>query len=150
MPSSRTEVLNQVKRVELEYGATRFAVDRLLGDIRSDSSWLPEEIKVKNIQIASSRLEATYFIRLFAEFESVLRRFWMETLTTAPPSRTRDVVDSLGARKTVPAGLILQVHAVREYRNQLVHHGGSTLAAVSLATARSHLCRFISYLPIKW
>src|SRR5262245_21024136 len=98
MPSRRDKVLTQIKRVEVEYERVRFAVQLLHEAIRNDPARFADKAKPKDDQAASDNLEATHFIRLFAEFEAALRGFWRDTLVTVPPSRTRDLIDSIGAR----------------------------------------------------
>ena len=41
-------------------------------------------------------------------------------------------------------------HAVRRYRNGVVHEGGEGAEAVSLRQAKSYLCLFFSRLPLTW
>lgn len=150
MPSHRDEIFVQIKQVEVEYDRVRFAVDLLYETIRHDPSRFGDRVKPKELQAAAENLEATYFIRLFAEFEAALRRFWRDTLGTIPPTRTRDLIDSIGARRNVAGKFIQFVHEVREYRNHLVHFEEPDSVPVNLAEARSRLCRLVSFLPPHW
>lgn len=67
-----------------------------------------------------------------------------------PPSRTRDLLESVGARCKIPDDWIRNAHHVRDYRNVLIHEREEEQEPVSIARARSHLCCFLSKLPLTW
>lgn len=150
MPCKRFEWLDRVKAVEREYSATRFAADQLLDRVRQDSTSLVGELRVHDVQNASDHLEGTYIIRLFAEFETSLRVFRSASRTKDPPSRTRDLLESVAARTSVPNDWLKDAHDVREYRNSLVHEREEETAPIPIAEARRRLCRFLSFLPLHW
>lgn len=149
MPFNPFEWMNRVKAVEREHTATRFATDRLLDVARQDPTALTGELKVNDIQAASDRLEGTYIIRLFAEFETSLRMFWKATRGKQSPSRTRDLLESVGAKRKVSNDWIQKAHDVREYRNLLIHEREEEMEPIPIARARSQLCCFLSCLPRK-
>jgi len=105
---------------------------------------------VRDIDESAERLEGTYTVRLFAEFETSLRTFWIASRDKDPPSRTRDLLDSVGTRRRIPNDRIQDAHAVREYRNALVHERDEDFDPIPIAQARRHLCFFLSFLPIEW
>src|SRR5205823_9712518 len=97
------EWLARIKAVEREHSATRLAVDRLLSAAQRDPSVLSaEELRVRDVRQASDRLDGTYIVRLFAEFESGLRLFWPSARSTDAPSRVRDLLDGVAARSGFP------------------------------------------------
>ena len=98
--------------------------------------------------MASSNLEGTYIIRLFAEFETGARQYWNATWATDP--KTVDLLDGLAARRAIPDTQRDNAHLVRDYRNGLVHDREDILAAVPMDVARHHLCHFFSFLPLTW
>jgi hypothetical protein len=65
--------IRRIKTIEREYSAMRLAVDRLLEGARRDPTILTGDLKLYDIINASERLEGTYIIRLFAEFETRAR-----------------------------------------------------------------------------
>jgi hypothetical protein len=136
--------------VEREYEATRFAIERMLETAQHDPTQLIRDLLLKDLKAAYLQLEGTYVIRLFAEFEAALRDFWRATRPNDPPMRTRDLIDSIGARQKMSLNRINSTHGVREYRNSLVHLEASPTQMVALAHARHHLCSFLSSLPQKW
>jgi hypothetical protein len=63
---------------------------------------------------------------------------------------TRDLIDGIAARRgSVSSELLAEVHEVRDYRNQIVHHGliSSRWAFVQ---CRSRLSRFLACLSDEW
>ncbi len=146
---------SRIKSVEREYVAMRQAADRFtqmaLDDpniLRTTSNILPTRLEHFDIAEASRNLEATYVIRLFAEFESGARQFW-HTLKSSTP-RAADLIGGLCARRRIPDTHRLNANSVREYRNALVHEREEVLQPLPIATARNYLCHFFSFLPEEW
>jgi len=102
------------------------------------------------MRTASDRLEGTYIIRLFAEFEAGFRSFWLASRGTEPPSRTRDLLDGVGARCQIGNDQIENAHVVRDYRNALVHEREEPTEGIPIAEARHYLCHYLSHLPLRW
>lgn len=150
MPSRRFEWLARVKAVEREHKATRFATGYLLAKVQRDPSRLGGDLRIRDLDEAADRLEGTYTIRLFAEFETCLRVFWEVTRNKRPPSRTRDLLEGVGARRKIPYDQIENAQEVREYRNGLVHEREENLEPIAIDVARSRLCRYLSFLPLEW
>jgi hypothetical protein len=148
MPHNCYDWLARIKAVEREYTSLRLATDRLLDEARRDPTILRRELRRRDIEVASDRLEGTYIIRLFAEFETGLRLFWSTIRDTEP--RTQDLLDGVAARQGIPHDRIAGAHSVREYRNSLVHEREETVEAISIGGARRHLCLFLNCLPPTW
>jgi hypothetical protein len=85
---------------------------------------------------------------LFAEFETGLRVFW-KTIRDTEPS-TQDLLNGIAARRGIPHDRNANAHAVREYRNTLVHERDEEVVSISIAEARGVLCRFFAFLPPTW
>ncbi len=150
MPTERSDVFSRVKSIEREHDAVRFATHRLLFIVQNDPTQLDNIIEIRDLRTASDKLEATYFVRLFAEFEAALRNFWQTTRKKDPPSRTRDLLDGIGAREKIPNDVREDAHKVREFRNSLVHEGENELKRLDLRTARKYLLIFLGRLPPNW
>jgi|GEM_PF-4576754 len=75
MPSDKYDLLGRVKAVEREHTALRFTTDHALRSLGEGGVELEEELKRLDVYRASERLEGTYIIRLFSEFEVALARF---------------------------------------------------------------------------
>ncbi len=150
MPTKRFDWHGRIKEVELQHNATRFVLDYSLSEVVPGRLSLPLGMRVRHLRDACEAIEGTYIVRLFAEFETCLRSYWVAERGTDPPSRTRDLVDSIRAKRNVPQDQADHVHEVREYRNALVHERDDQPTPIPLPTARSHLSRFIQYLPDGW
>jgi len=85
---------------------------------------------------------------LFAEYETGLRLFWKTIRDTEP--LTQDLLNGITARRGIPQGRVASAHAVREYRNALVHVREEEVDPIPIAEAREYLCRFFAYLPPTW
>ena len=138
----------RIKSIERDHLSTRLALDRLLQEARRDPTILTGDLEPQDIVKASGRLERTYLIRLFAEFETGLRLFWATIRDTEPP--TQHLLDGIAARRDIPPDRLADAHAVREYRNSLVHERDEEMAPITIAEARGYLCRFFAFLPPTW
>ena len=95
-------------------------------------------------------LEATYIIRLFAEFETALREAWGRAYRKTSHPRTIELLEAFAARCSVPPKLYASVDDVRRYRNALVHEEDLAATAIPIADAGKTLRRFLSWLPTNW
>lgn len=148
MPHNLYTWMEKIKSIERDHVLTRLALDRLLHEARRDPTILSGNLKVQDIVKASGRLEGTYIIRLFAEFETGLRLYWATIRETEPP--TQHLLDGIATRREIPAGRLADAHAAREYRNSLVHERDEEMAPISIAEARGYLCLFFAFLPRIW
>ena len=148
MPHERRGWIRRIKSIEQDHSCARLALDRLLQEARRDPMILTGDLEPQDLVKASGRLETTYLIRLFAEFEAGLRLYWATIRETEPP--TQHLLDGLAARCDIAPDRLAGAHAVREYRNSLVHAGDEAVAPISIAEARGNLCRFFAFLPPTW
>jgi len=134
---------SRIKAVEREYVAMRQAADRFRQVARDDPTVVQENLRHREIIMASKNLEGTYVIRLFAEFESGTRQYWSTHRATFP--RTVDLLNALTARCGIPDTYCEKVHSVRDYRNALVHEREEKSQPLPMADARHYLCHFFSF-----
>jgi hypothetical protein len=139
---------SRIKAVEREYVAMRQAADHFQQAALNDPTILQENLRHGEIIAASQKLEGTYIIRLFAEFETGTRQYWSTNWDTYP--KTVDLLNGLAARCGIPDTQRDNAQLVREYRNALVHEREDRPDEVRIDKARSHLCHFFSFLPWKW
>ena len=144
----RDEWQSRIKAVEREYLAMRQAADRFQQAAQDDPTILEENLRRGEIVVASNNLEGTYIIRLFAEFETGARQCW--AANWPPDPKTADLLNGLAARCRIPDTQRDHAHLVREYRNALIHEREENPEKVSLTQARSYLCHFFSFLPLRW
>lgn len=99
--------------------------------------------KRSEAQHALHRLEATYIIRLFSEFEGILRDHWALTRKARVPNRVETLIDRLGSGRRFAIERS-KAHQVQYYRNALVHQDASSVTAITFGDARRALNRFIA------
>jgi len=150
MPLETLQWIDRLKAIEREFRVVRIAMDRLAVAAAHDSTILGRALRVREIGNASRRLEGTYVVRLFAEFETGLRLFWAATRVTSVPDRIADIVDSIAARQGIADGCRMNVHRVRGYRNRLVHQREEEGEVIAIVNSRSHLCTFLGKMPLDW
>jgi hypothetical protein len=140
-----------MRAIMREYRVARVAARDLQARLRADPSALSEEqLQVADFHGYRDNLEATYLIRLFAEFEAGLREAWALALGQATGPRMQDLIDAFAARRLIPAPWRDAAHTVRAHRNALIHEGGVDVPPIGLDEAQRHLCRFFSYSPQDW
>jgi hypothetical protein len=145
---TRDAWLRRIKAVAREFRAAAVAVSLLEAQLRADPSALNVHgLRKRDATNLRARLEATYLIRLFAEFETGLREAWRRGMrqTTHPPMR--DLLDAVAARRNVGTDWLDRTHAVRRYRNALVHETDEGATPVAMDDATEWLCAFFSRLP---
>jgi len=150
MQQQRFEWLQRIKTVEREHSVTQLSITRLLREAEHDPGKLPSALRIRDVRVTADRLEGTYLIRIFAEFESGLRLCWPKVRGSDPPSRTRDLLDGIAATRRIPHDAITSAHDVREYRNSLVHERDDPVSPIPIPSARRALCIYFSFLPLQW
>ena len=147
----RQERIERVRAVEREQLAARFSSKQLKTALASDPSILVEEsFGLRDVRKFEENLDATYLVRMFAEFEAGLRDVWANYIerSTQPPAK--DLIESIGTHRLVPDDVLDGVGSVREYRNSMVHEGMENAPFVAFEAARSFLGKFLSRLPLDW
>jgi hypothetical protein len=148
MPDEAFTWMGKIKAVEREYGAIRFGIDRLLVAVSDDPAIL-ERVRRLDIEKASTQLEGTYIVRVFSEFETALQDF-IRAFHIRPIGSTEALVNRVRDRGHIPQAHADAVHAVREYRNVLVHARTEPAAAVTIREATRALCTFLSRVQGIW
>lgn len=151
----RQERLERVREIERELHAARYAAELLESALEENSGLLAEEsFGVRDFRIWREKLDGTYLIRMFAEFEAGLRDVWVNHFKKPADKHVpvRDLIESIGKRQQVRVrdDVIDGVHATRRARNALVHEGHDNAVAVEFAAARTLLGEFLSRLPKDW
>ena len=150
-PGKKTERSERMKSVEREYQVAeraRAALEKALvthSDLLTSSGL--DSIDLRTYQ---NRLQDTYFIRLFAEFETGLKDYWKNGLKGNPSTRIMDVIASVGARHRIPDEMRINVHAARKYRNTLIHEEDAQSEPITLADARRYLGKYFGRIPDDW
>jgi len=150
MQQQQYERLQRIKAVEREFSVVQLSIERLLLQSEQDPRQLPPTWRLRDVRMTSEKLEGTYVIRLFAEFETTLRSCWTTTRGTEPPGRARDLLDGTAANRKIPFDTLSEAHSVREFRNHLVHERDEPGTIISIQAARRRICRYLSFLPATW
>lgn len=140
---------SRLERIEREFRAAQLGLARLESDAARDSRVTAERgLAPSEVRMARERLEQTYVVRMFAEFEATLRRLTRRLWPPAGLGRRgiKTIMDRLAARLYIVNDVLADAHSVRKFRNQIVHNAELT-AELPLATCRSRLARFVSYAP---
>jgi hypothetical protein len=148
---TNSDYQKRMKAVDRQHQVAGLAKELLEKALRSDSSLLTQQgLNQADLREFARNLEGTFLVHLFATFEAGLRDAWANCFkqTTHPPMR--DLLVAVAARRAVPEDDLKNAHAVRDYRNSLVHEGGEASEPVPLAVARKYLCTFFSWLPKDW
>ena len=95
-------------------------------------------------------MEATFVIRMYAEFEANLRDCWKNRLGNATQPPMKDLLAAIAARSRMPDDRFREADLVRQYRNSLIHSSKEGSTVVSLDEARSSMSRYLGRLPFDW
>ena len=150
MPTSRFDWLKRIKTVEREHSVIRLSANYLAMIVRANPAMLPTDLRVRDLDLSIAQLEATYIVRLFAEFETALRAFWVTSRANDPPFRTRDLVESIGVQRKIPYDCISNAHRARIFRNSLMHERVARFVPIPINNVRRYLCVFLNFLPLTW
>jgi hypothetical protein len=143
--------LERIKAVEREYRVARLAMAVLGEALRVNPSLLKEnELSHADAQKVAVNTEMTYLIRLFAVFEAGLRDGWENCYNRKTTTKTKDLLDGIASKARIKHDIVEKAHAVRMYRNALVHEGDERAKPIPLERARQYLCTFFSWLPQDW
>jgi len=146
--------IERINAVVQEYLAAHTAAELLKEQTRSDPSYgVKRGWKPRGGIDFVSNLEATYIIRIYAEFEAGLRDYWL----TFRRKNTRPTMNQL-LNESIPIRNFTQdiidcADEVREYRNFLVHDiedNPSDDTTFTVLEAKKHLCTYTSRLDAAW
>src|ERR1700732_3813776 len=115
MASNALPWMLKMTAIEREYKATRFSVDYVKSAAVAGLPILQGETKLRDLNSAVERIENTYIIRLFVEFEASLRAF-IDFEGLEQPKWAEGVINRVAARANIVKDLRLRIHEVREYR----------------------------------
>jgi hypothetical protein len=150
-PGKKTDRAERVKSVERQYYVAETARESLEAALRAHPTLLTGiGLDAADLRAFKSNLLDTYFIRLFAEFETAIKDYWKNGLGEDPGTRIMDVIDSLAARRRVLDAVRVNVHAARKWRNMLVHEDDTDATRVELTSARRSFGKFLGFLPDDW
>lgn len=149
--TERERRLQRLRAVQREFETAAVAIDALGARFKVDPSALASYgLTKRDFHKLQQNLEATYLVRLFAEFETTLRSAWTHAFHRVSHPRITDLHNSIAARRSIPERWLDAVHEVRVYRNSIVHEDSDKASPVAIPDACNRLCRFLSQLPARW
>jgi hypothetical protein len=149
---NRFELINRLRDVESEYRVALHSVARMRAQAAlSAGAPALAGLSSRHVRLCLEHMESTYIVRLFAEFEAALRVYWRPPgkRPRSSPKPVRALMDRTASQRHIHGDCLRRAHQVRECRNTLVHETPSG-AKITLEACRSHLCTFLSYLPVNW
>lgn len=141
--------MTRLKAVEREYNTTRMGMDRFHQQAAADPGILGGDLRPRDILAVLDRLEGTYLVRLFSEFETALRHF-LRFMKLRQPNSTETLVNKVRDRVGIPHEFAADVHMVRDYRNTLVHDVERSAEPVTVRDATRACSTFLSWLQRSW
>lgn len=153
MPSDKYDLLGRVKAVEREHTALRFTTDHALRSLGEGGVELEEELKRLDVYRASERLEGTYIIRLFSEFEVAMKTILRERKIKKIPRDAKPLINRVASCVKFSGPILDNAHVVREYRNKLVHnlvYGIPDDQMMTIRAVTSYLCTYLSRSVARW
>jgi len=148
------EWLDRLRAVDREAIVIGAAVARLRIALADGTLTLPSGTSARDLASASGQPEATYLIRLWAEFETAIRSYHRSlTRDRVDPLRTSDLIEAVGGSRRgrqIAGPIRIAVHEVRRYRNALVHARDNPPRSIGLGEAKQRLGRFLGHLPDEW
>jgi hypothetical protein len=101
-----------------------------------------------DIRECQEDLEPTYLVRIYAEFEMTLRDFWRRGLGKGTQPDAKVLMNRIASHQHMRTDTLESAHAVRNFRNALVH--GGLAPPITIDEAKKYLCQFLSDLPRHW
>lgn len=135
-----------------ELRAAELALGQLRQRVLADPTPLRKHrVKPSDVARSLGNVEGTYIVRLFAEFETAIKTYWMRANKQRawPRTNVSTLMNRLAARLHVDADCLVGAHEVRQCRNVLVHQQ-PTGPILSITECRSRLGRFLHFLPHVW
>jgi len=146
------EAFSRLTAVRDELEAARFSLRRAQEALQAGEDFLGHQSAVRpsHVRECARHLEMTYLLRLFAEFEHVLRDYWHTARPRAVRRRTRMeiLINRIAAICAIPFDALENAHDVREYRNAIVH--SDEASRLTFNECKSRLGTFLSFLPRRW
>ncbi|MCA9153315.1 MAG: hypothetical protein KDA62_12325 [Planctomycetales bacterium] len=151
----RQQRIERIAAVAREYLAAKSAADLLMTQLQADPNYgRTRGWESRDGTAFDESVNATYIIRLYAEFEAGLRDYWANHLNRATHPPMAHLLKSV-ADQRIAIDRFEDADAVRQYRNFLVHDDSSNappddLRAFSVTDAKKHLCYFFGRLDPDW
>jgi hypothetical protein len=151
----RQQRLQRIANVAQEFLAARTAAEWLRNCQEKDPSFGNEYGWDAKAGIDFyENMEATYIVRMYAEFEAGLRDYWKTYLKQGTHPKMVQLVNHAIPNQHFSQDIIDDADEVRVYRNYLVHDIEDEVPAgvrrFTVATAKRCLCAYFGRLDARW
>jgi len=141
--------IQQLILIKGEYGAAQASVDyteREWSRLRWEQGF--NRVEFPQVRQAAANIEATYIVRLFSVFESILRDVLPVRSSSSPDRRSvYDLINRSASKWRISAPVRDETHRVREFRNVTVHQNNAEAAPLLFVDALAGLSHFLAWLP---
>jgi hypothetical protein len=149
--TGKKDRIARLQAVEDEYRVLKVAIELLRAQLAGTPDLLSARgIERRSFEQSVQNLEATFVVRLFAEFETGLREVWRRAWQRASRPGTAQLLKSVAGRCRISTDWLDAADAVRKYRNAIVHEEDEAAPAIPALTAAESLRRFLSRLPWRY
>jgi len=157
--AERQVFIDRVKGAERECYVVAAAVKYYGNAVQAGTARLPSmptKTSPRDLVMAADKVESTYMIRMWAEFEAAIRSYrrYITGDTDDRITTSNLIIWTAGVKqgRAISEDVRDNVHEVREYRNYLVHERDDLdpPAEVAIDVARTQLNTLLHCLPIKW
>lgn len=149
----RDEAFRNLRSVREEYDASVFSLAealRAIGEGSTASRYAARKgISREQLERCRGSLEATYTVRLFAEFEGILLDYWRNGCGRRTKPRMEVLVNRIADVQHVSATPRREAHQVRNYRNDIVHKLKTT-PPLAFEECMKRMGRFLAFFPPGW
>lgn len=149
---TRDHAFNLLKGVRDERNAGRVAIAQTLKEIDANIAFLQAITQAgvgkSELQRCARNIEITYVLRLFSEFEAILRGYWAAVGRKSNP-RIMPLMNRVAVRCLISSADLARAHDVREFRNDIIHENLRNMR-LSFDECKRNLGVFMRWLPIEW
>jgi hypothetical protein len=150
---NRSAAFDTLDRIRDELDAGRFALSRVLADLNNNPDLFmaarANGVSDSELRRCAANLQITFVLRLFAEFEAVLRHYWVHGIGRHTEPEMRALMESIARRRSMNADDLALAHQIREYRNDIIHENLRD-ARFDFPQCLRGLGRFLRWLPLQW
>jgi hypothetical protein len=149
---TQREAYDRLRSVRRELDASLFALAYTIRNVSSNLKALQEAGRggttLSELARCRDKLEINYILRLFSEFEAAIRSYWVRTVRNSAPGM-QVLMNRIADRLNMAAVDRAAAHAIRDYRNQVIHQNPRTLEYTYGDCAKA-LGTDLRWLPQNW
>jgi hypothetical protein len=149
---TRVTAFKRLNDAKGEWSAASLALERLVRHVAADASVVRESqhvLRPSMVRESFRHIEITFILRIYAEFEGILRDYWNAVRQRERRTPMEVLVERIGALRHISSDVLQSVHDVRDLRNAIVHHRPRQ-AGISLVECEARLASLGAWLPLEW